>query len=139
MTRYKAFVIPAVGVIAVVVGFLVFGSLNDNLVYFHTPTEAKQIMNDSPSRMRLGGQVVTGSVHSLGEEGVSFVVTDGTESVTVVHSGAPQQLFQEGIGVIVEGRFQGAEFHSDTMLIKHDEQYRSEDGPYDSEHRSEDS
>lgn len=130
MKRYRAFVIPAVGLAAVIVGFLVFGSLNDNLVYFHTPSEAKEIFDEDPGRLRLGGQVESGSVDSLGEEGVKFVMTDGVESVTVVHSGAPQQLFQEGIGVIVEGRFEGTEFHSDTMLIKHDEQYRSEDGPY---------
>lgn len=135
MTRYKAFVIPALGVVAIIVGFLVFGSLNDNLVYFHTPTEARAL-DDASGRLRLGGQVETGSVDSLGDDGVRFVVTDGIESVTVVHSGAPQQLFQEGIGVIVEGRFNGEEFHSDTMLIKHDEQYRSEDGPYDRDHPS---
>ena len=42
--------------------------------------------------------------------------------------GAPQQLFQEGIGVVVEGRWDGKTFYSDTMLVRHNEQYRTEDG-----------
>ena len=61
-------------------------------------------------------------------EGVSFQVSDGREFVQVIHHGAPQQLFQEGVGVVLEGNWDGAEFHSDSMLVKHDEQYRTEDG-----------
>jgi cytochrome c-type biogenesis protein CcmE len=77
--------------------------------------------------MRLGGQVVAGSVAETAD-GVDFLVTDGNTSVAVIHTGAPQQLFQEGIGVVVEGAWDGERFRSDTMIIKHDEQYRTEDG-----------
>jgi len=59
---------------------------------------------------------------------VEFEVGDGVNAVAVVHTGAPAQLFQEGIGIIVEGRWDDDQFHSDTMLVKHDEQYRTEDG-----------
>ena len=58
-------------------------------------------------------------------------VTDGREAIAVVHTGAPQELFSEGIGVVVEGTWDGAVFHSDTMLVKHDEQYRTDDGVYE--------
>jgi len=124
---YWKFVVPAV--IAVVILVLVGVNLTSSLVYFNTPTE---LTNQEPgnSRLRLGGQVVPGSVTET-SEGVSFDVTDGRTAVLVVHSGAPQQLFQEGIGVVVEGTWDGAAFKSDTMLVKHDENYRSEDATYD--------
>ena len=59
---------------------------------------------------------------------VTFSVTDGKKTIVVVHAGAPQQLFAEGIGVVVEGTWNGDIFSSDSMIIKHDEQYRTEDG-----------
>jgi cytochrome c-type biogenesis protein CcmE len=51
--------------------------------------------------------------------------------VLVVHTGVPPQLFQEGIGVVIEGVWTGASFESDTMLVKHDEQYRTDSEDYD--------
>ncbi len=127
--KYRAFVFPAVGLVLILGGFLIFGSLGDSLVYYRTPTELLQRTVDG-ARLRLGGQVVEGSV-TADADAVSFTVTDGVESVDVVHRGAPQQLFQEGIGVVVEGNWDGGVFHSDTMIIKHDEQYRSDsDGVY---------
>lgn len=128
--RYKAFIIPAVGLVVVLAGFLVF-QLNDSLVYFRTPTEIMSDQVEDGDRLRLGGQVVPGSVTTTGQE-VTFEVTDGTETVIVYHQGAPQQLFQEGIGVVVEGNWSEGAFHSDTMIIRHDEQYRTRDGdPYE--------
>ena len=124
--RYRAFIIPAAGLVLVLFGFLTFNLLNDNLVYFRTPTEVVNDATDSAGRMRLGGQVVPGTVRQT-QANVRFEVGDGQNVVLVIHEGSPAQLFQEGIGVVVEGRWDGREFRSDTMLIKHDEQYRSED------------
>jgi cytochrome c-type biogenesis protein CcmE len=127
MRRYRAFLIPAFGLIAVLVGFLV-ANLQENLVYYREPNE---VVGDSEitaeDRFRLGGQVVPGSVAESGDT-VSFAVTDGKQTVEVLHQGAPQQLFREGIGVVVEGTWDGTVFESDSMIIKHDEQYRTEDG-----------
>jgi cytochrome c-type biogenesis protein CcmE len=128
--RYWKFIIPA-GIVVVVLVVLVTG-LNANLVYFYTPTELAQ-QQPGDSGFRLGGQVVPGSVSETAE-GVNFEVTDGRETVSVTHVGAPAQLFQEGIGVVVEGTWDGDVFHSDTMLVKHDENYNSDDGSYDPEH-----
>ncbi len=125
--RYRAFVIPAVGLLLVIFGFLLFGALGDSLVYFRTPTELTSQPGGEDGRLRLGGQVVPGTV-SQDATSVEFEVGDGISAVPVVHQGSPAQLFQEGIGVVVEGRWDGAVFRSDTMLIKHDEQYRTEDG-----------
>lgn len=98
-------------------------ALSGNLVYYVTPTE---LLSDQPppgEYLRLGGQVVPGSVHDVGE-GVGFVVTDGTTRMTVVHTGGTPALFQTGTGVVLEGTFADGAFHSDTMLVKHGEEYR---------------
>jgi cytochrome c-type biogenesis protein CcmE len=98
-------------------------ALSGNLVYYVTPTE---LLADQPAPgeyLRLGGRVVPGSVHDVGE-GVGFVVTDGTTRMTVVHTGGTPALFQTGTGVVLEGTFADGAFHSDTMLVKHGEEYR---------------
>lgn len=130
MRRYWKFVVPALVAIAVL-AVLLF-NLNSSLVYFNTPTELTK-QEATTDRLRLGGQVVEGSAATT-TGGVDFMVTDGRETVPVIHVGAPPQLFEEGIGVVIEGVWDGGRFHSDTMLVKHDEQYRSEDGVYDSDH-----
>ena len=129
MRPYWKFVVPAL--IAVVALVLLAFNLNSSLVFFNTPTEMSA-EEPGDRRLRLGGQVVPGTVEDT-SDGVSFDVTDGRTAVGVFHTGAPQQLFQEGIGVVVEGTWDGASFHSDTMLVKHDETYRTEDGTYDPE------
>jgi len=137
MKRYWRFLVPAALLVVVLVVLLI--NLSSSLVYFITPTELIAADDDDTERRRLGGQVVSGSVTEE-VEGVRFAVTDGRETVIVRHAGAPQQLFQEGIGVVVEGTWNGSEFHSDVMLVKHDEQYRTEDGTeYDHENQAEDS
>jgi cytochrome c-type biogenesis protein CcmE len=122
--RYWRFVIPA-GLLAIVLVVLLV-NLSSSLVYFVTPTDLIEAEVDD-SRSRLGGQVEKGSV-VVEAELVRFRVTDGRKAVDVIHQGDPQQLFQEGIGVVVEGLWDGATFRSDTMLVRHDEQYRTEDG-----------
>ena len=128
--RYWKFLVPAVLALGVITVLLI--NLSSNLVYFHTPTELYDEVAPSPDRLRLGGQVVAGSVESNGEK-LLLTVTDGRETLQVVHDGVIPQLFAEGQGVIVEGTWDGSQFHSDTMLIRHDEQYRTEDNViYDS-------
>lgn len=128
--RYWKFLIPAVAVLGVLVVLLV--NLTGNLVYFRTPTELQTEVTPSAERLRLGGQVVSGTVVNEGEI-LQLTLTDGRESLLVEHAGVVPQLFEEGQGVIVEGTWDGTMFHSDTMLIRHDEQYRTEDNViYDS-------
>lgn len=129
---YKSFVLPAIGVVVLVLGFMLFGGLGENLVYYLTPAEAVAQRADFPDgeRFRLGGLVVDGTVQET-EGGVTFVVTDGDKSIDVANTGVPPQLFREGIGVVVEGAWSGDHFESDTLIVKHDEEYRSEeDGTY---------
>jgi cytochrome c-type biogenesis protein CcmE len=120
---YRALVLPVVGAIVVLGGFLV-SNLNDNLVYYLTPAEAvaDQADYDDGERFRLGGLVEQGSVERT-DDGVRFVLVDGRTRIRVVHTGAPAQLFQSGIGVIAEGSWRDDTFYSDTMIVKHDENY----------------
>ena len=129
MRRYAKFVIPAVVLIGVLGVLMV--NLNASLVYFNTPEEV-QARSASEDRLRLGGRVVVGSVVDQGTE-VHFEVEDCDTFVAVIHTGVPPQLFQEGIGVVVEGVWTGEAFESDTMLVKHDEQYGSDTDRYDTE------
>lgn len=127
MKRYAKFVIPAVLLIGVLV--VLMANLNSSLVYYNTPAEV-QARDSSDSRFRLAGRVISGSVVEEATT-VAFVVEDCDTSVAVVHTGVPPQLFAEGIGVVVEGTWDGTVFESDTMLVKHDEQYRADAGDYD--------
>ncbi len=127
MKRYAKFVIPAVLLIGVLVILMV--NLNSSLVYYNTPAEV-EAREGSDSRLRLAGRVTPGSVAEESAT-VTFVVEDCDTSVAVVHTGVPPQLFAEGIGVVVEGTWDGTLFESDTMLVKHDEQYRADAGDYD--------
>lgn len=98
-------------------------ALSGSLVYYVTPTE---LLHDRPppgERLRLGGEVVPGSVHDVGGD-LEFVVTDGTTRMTVIHDGSTPALFRTGSGVVLEGTYADGAFHSDTMLVKHSEQYR---------------
>lgn len=113
------------------------GGLSENLVYYWSPTE----LIDAGDRahgatVRLGGQVEPGSVDWNPETNVlAFRVTDGAQTVAVNSTGAPPQMFKEGIGVVVEGHVddQGA-FHTDRVMVKHSNEYRApEDGQHPGE------
>jgi cytochrome c-type biogenesis protein CcmE len=127
MKRYWKFVAPAVLLIAVLV--VLMANLSSSLVYYNTPGEVQARDIDS-SRLRLAGRVKPDSVTEH-DATVAFIVEDCDTAVAVVHTGAPPQLFAEGIGVVVEGTWDGEVFESDTMLVKHDEQYRADSGDYD--------
>lgn len=130
---YKSFVIPAAGLVLLALGYIVFGGLDDNLVYYLTPKEAVDQRADFPDgeRFRLGGLVADGSIVETAD-GVAFTVVEDGTSIEVEHTGTPPQLFRDNVGVVVEGAWQGDHFATDTLIIKHDEEYRSADGeePY---------
>ena len=109
-------------------GFVLIGGLGDNIVYFVTPSElhAKGAeAYDAP--VRLGGQVAPGSVvWNADALDLRFRMTDGQREVEVHSSGAPPQMFRDGIGVIVEGRMTRAGvFESDNLMVKHSNEYRA--------------
>lgn len=122
--RLRYLVVPLAGVAVVLSGMLVFGGLNTNLTYYLTPSEANAQRAEFPDgrRFRLAGVVVAGSVQQSATQAV-FEVGGDDAVVTVTYDGVPPQLFGDGIQVVVEGAWQDDRFVSDTMLVKHDEEY----------------
>jgi cytochrome c-type biogenesis protein CcmE len=102
----------------------VLNALDSNLSYFFSPTEVAR--NKAPDNhvFRLGGLVETGSLRRGEELTVRFVVTDNANRVNVEYTGILPDLFQEGQGVIAQGRMGGSGvFVADEVLAKHDENY----------------
>ncbi len=113
----------ALGFLSAAVALVLF-ALNQEIVFFRSPSDV-QAMNLAPGqRLRLGGLVEEGSVSRGDGVGATFKVTDTSHSVTVTYSGILPDLFREGQGVIAEGAFaDGGVFIADTVLAKHDENY----------------
>lgn len=125
----KPLLLVAVAFIALTVfGFMLAGGLDDNIVYFVTPTELHAKGTEAyDAPVRLGGQVAPGSVvWNADALDLRFRMTDGAREVEVHSSGAPPQMFRDGIGVIVEGRMTSAGiFESDNLMVKHSNEYRA--------------
>ena len=108
--------------------YLVYGGIGENLVYFLTPQELAargEHAYDVP--LRLGGQVEPGSVvWNAQAVDLKFRISDGVHSVPVHSSGAPPQMFRDGIGVVVEGRYhRPGVFESTSVMVKHSNEYRA--------------
>jgi cytochrome c-type biogenesis protein CcmE len=112
------------GICLAAVVFLVVGGLSRNIVYFRTVSEAvNSKAKDGTARFRMAGAVVPGTVERRGDV-VAFKVTDGNDTVDVVHHGDPPELFKDGAPVVCEGHWQGDAFSSDRIMIKHSSEYR---------------
>ena len=108
--------------------FVSFGNIGENLVYYWNPTQLVEAGDKSiGATIRLGGVVKGGTVDwQPDDEALAFVVSDGTEEVSVECSGAPPQMFREGIGVVVEGTMtQGGVFKSSRLMVKHSNEYKA--------------
>jgi cytochrome c-type biogenesis protein CcmE len=126
--RRRAAVAVAVVIIVAAFGFLLYGGIDKNVVFFLTPQE---LLARGPSAydvpVRLGGLVAPGSVKWDADKlDLRFVVTDsGGQSVNVHSTGAPPQMFRDGMGVVVEGRYhRSGVFESTNLMIKHSNEYR---------------
>ena len=111
---------------------------SNNTIYYYTTTEASYLASTSDERIKLGGFVVSDSVKK-GELGATeFLITDGNVTMKISFDGFIPELFQDEMGVILDGYFSDDIFYSDDMLVKHDNEYISEDGEvYDVENYSE--
>jgi cytochrome c-type biogenesis protein CcmE len=98
-------------------------ALEDNIVFFRSPSELAAQPAAIGEAIRIGGLVREGSVRRDGLR-ADFEVTDLAHSVTVRYDGMLPDLFREGQGVVAEGRLDAAgNFIADTVLAKHDETY----------------
>ena len=103
--------------------FLVLKSLEENVVYFQSPTEIKTLSDLDKNKIRVGGMVKKNSINVNSDE-VNFIITDFKNEINVSYSGAVPNLFAEEKGVVAEGFLKDRNFFSATkILAKHDENY----------------
>ncbi len=103
--------------------FLVLKSLEENVVYFQSPSEIKTLTELDKSKIRVGGMVKKNSIYVNSDE-VNFIITDFKNEINVSYSGAVPNLFAEEKGVVAEGFLKDRNFFSATkILAKHDENY----------------
>jgi len=103
--------------------FLVLKSLEENVVYFLSPTEIKNLSEINNKKIRIGGMVKNQSI-IINSDKVIFIVTDFKNEISVSYSGSVPNLFEEGKGVVAEGFLKDRSFLvADKILAKHDENY----------------
>ena len=124
--RYKRLILVVVALALLTLGAtFVLKAFRSNLVFFYTPTEVLAGQVPVGQAFRIGGMVQEGSVGRK-EDGVTvrFEVTDTIENVPVQFIGILPDLFQEGKGVVAQGRINAeGVFVADQVLAKHDENY----------------
>ena len=103
--------------------FLVLKSLEENVVYFQSPSEINSSVELNKKKIRIGGMVKKDSI-SVNSDEINFIITDFKNEINVTYKGAIPNLFEEEKGVVAEGILKDRNFFSATkILAKHDENY----------------
>jgi cytochrome c-type biogenesis protein CcmE len=103
--------------------FLILKSLEENVVYFQSPSEINSTLELNKKKIRIGGMVKKNSIFINSDE-INFIITDFKNEINVVYKGAIPNLFEEEKGVVAEGFLKDRNFFSATkILAKHDENY----------------
>ena len=107
----------------ILVIFLVLKSLEENVVYFLSPTDIKNLNEATAEKIRVGGMVKDQSI-KINSDKINFIITDFKNEINVVYSGIIPNLFQENKGVVAEGVLKDKSFfEAEKILAKHDENY----------------
>ena len=102
---------------------LIFKSLEENVVYFKSPTDIKNLNELVNKKIRVGGMVKKDSIKTSSNE-INFIITDFKNEIIVNYAGSIPNLFEEGKGVVAEGFLEDKNFlQADKILAKHDENY----------------
>ena len=122
--KSRIFFLSVVIVLAALVIFVILKSLEENVVYFFSPTEIYNKANISfDKKIRIGGLVKKNSV-SKKDTSINFIITDLKKEIVVSYNGIVPNLFSEGKGVVAEGKLKDKKyFIADKILAKHDENY----------------
>ena len=108
---------------AILIIFLILKSLEENVVYFLSPTEIKNLNETTTEKIRVGGMVKDQSI-KINSDKINFIITDFKNEINVVYSGIVPNLFQENKGVVAEGILRDKSFFkAEKILAKHDENY----------------
>ena len=122
--KSRIFFLFFLSILAVAIIFFTLKSLEENVVYFLTPTEIYNKTDISfEKKIRVGGLVKINSVNK-GETLINFIITDLKNEIIVSYNGLVPNLFSEGKGVVAEGKLKDKKyFIADKILAKHDENY----------------
>ena len=103
--------------------FLILKSLEENVVYFQSPSEINSSAELNKNKIRIGGMVKKNSI-SVNANEITFIITDFKNEINVTYAGAIPNLFEEEKGVVAEGTLKDRNFFSASkILAKHDENY----------------
>ncbi len=121
--KLRALFIILIFLSVVLTSFLIFKSLEENVVYFKSPTEVKNLAELENKKIRVGGMVKKNSIKTNDLE-ISFIITDFQNELIVSFKGSVPNLFEEGKGVVAEGFLEDRNYLKATkILAKHDENY----------------
>ena len=103
--------------------FLILKSLEENVVYFKSPSDVRLISELDNKKIRIGGMVKKDSI-IVNKNEIKFIVTDFKNEIIVSYNGTVPNLFAEGKGVVAEGVLKDKKFFvAKRILAKHDETY----------------
>ena len=103
--------------------YLILKSLEENVIYFLSPTEIKNLTEINTNKIRIGGMVKNQSIIIKSKE-ISFIITDFKNEINVSYAGSVPNLFSEGKGVVAEGYLKDKSYlNAVKILAKHDENY----------------
>ena len=121
--RLRFFFIILILITLILSTFLVLKYLEENVVYFQSPSEIKVLSEIKKNKIRVGGMVKIDSI-IMKEKEIKFIITDFKNEINVIYSGVIPNLFTEGKGVVAEGYLKDKNFFLATkILAKHDENY----------------
>ena len=121
--KLRFFFILFILLIIILTVFFVLKSLEENVVYFQSPTEIQVLSQIDKKKIRVGGMVKESSI-SIEAKKINFIITDFKNEINVSYSGVLPNLFSEGKGVVAEGYLKDKNFFLATkILAKHDENY----------------
>ncbi len=122
--KFRALFIFLILISLVLTIFLVVKSLEENVLYFKSPTDIKNLNEiKNAQKIRVGGMVKKNSI-KINDKEIFFVITDFKNELLVNFNGSVPNLFEEGKGVVAEGFLKDKSFlNADKILAKHDENY----------------
>ena len=121
--KLRAFFILLIFLSLAITIFLAFNALEENVVYFKSPTEVKNLPELETKKIRVGGMVKKNSIITKESE-INFIITDYKNELVVVFKGSVPNLFEEGKGVVAEGFLKDRSYlKAIKILAKHDENY----------------
>ena len=121
--KLRFFFILSILLVLILSVFPILKSLEENVIYFQSPSEIKSLPEILKKKIRIGGMVKDNSITLQATE-LKFVITDFKNEINVIYSGAIPNLFEEGKGVVAEGFLKDKNFFLATkILAKHDENY----------------